>query len=129
MDLWDTSQLAFWAVLSSGTIALAVGVTSARKPYSRRDYIFTGISFAGIAMPTFWFGLLTIQYLSYELQKLVGSTEPIFFSIPNPVGSGVVDYFRELALPIFVLSVQLIAGWSRYQRSSMLEELGSDYIR
>jgi peptide/nickel transport system permease protein len=128
-DLWDTSQLAFWAVLFSGTIALAVGVSSARKPYSRRDYIFTGVSFAGIAMPTFWFGLLTIQYLSYELQKLVGSTEPIFFSIPNPVGSGVVDYFRELALPIFVLSVQLIAGWSRYQRSSMLEELGSDYIR
>jgi peptide/nickel transport system permease protein len=128
-DLWETTQLAFWGVLFSGGIALAVGVYSARKPYSRGDYLFTGLSFAGIAMPTFWFGLLTIQYLSYELQQLVGTTEPIFYSIPNPVGSGVIDYFRELALPILVLSVQLIAGWSRYQRSSMLEELGSDYIR
>jgi len=128
-DLWDTSQLAFWGVLFSGTIAVAIGVTSARKPYSRRDYLFTGLSFAGIAMPTFWFGLLTIQYLSYELQQLFGTTEPIFYSIPNPVGSGVIDYFRGLALPILVLSVQLIAGWSRYQRSSMLEELNSDYIR
>jgi peptide/nickel transport system permease protein len=128
-DLWETSQLAFWGVLFSGGIALAVGVYSARRPYTRGDYLFTGLSFAGIAMPTFWFGLLTIQYLSYELQQLVGSTEPIFYSIPNPVGSGVIDYFRELALPILVLSVQLIAGWSRYQRSSMLEELGADYIR
>ena len=30
---------------------------------------------------------------------------------------------------MLVLSVQLVAGWSRYQRSSMLEELNSDYIR
>jgi peptide/nickel transport system permease protein len=128
-DLWDTSQLAFWGVLFSGTIALAVGVYSASRPYSRGDYLFTGLAFAGIAMPTFWFGLLTIQYLTFELQKVLGTTEPVFFSIPNPVGSGVVDYFRGLALPILVLSVQLVAGWSRYQRSSMLEELNSDYIR
>jgi peptide/nickel transport system permease protein len=128
-DLWETSQLAFWAVLFSGGIALAVGVYSASRPYSRGDYLFTGLAFAGIAMPTFWFGLLTIQYLTFELQQLLGSAEPIFYSIPNPVGSGVVDYFRELALPVLVLSVQLVAGWSRYQRSSMLEELNSDYIR
>jgi peptide/nickel transport system permease protein len=128
-DMWETSQLAFWGVLFSGTIALLVGVYSASKPYSRGDYLFTGLAFAGIAMPTFWFGLLTIQYLTFELQQLVGSTEPIFFSIPNPVDSGAVDYFRELALPVLVLSVQLVAGWSRYQRSSMLEELNSDYIR
>jgi peptide/nickel transport system permease protein len=128
-DLWETSQLAFWGVVFSGSVALAVGVYSASRPYSRGDYLFTGLAFAGIAMPTFWFGLLTIQYFSYELQRLLGTTEPVFYSIPNPVGSGVVDYFRELALPVLVLSVQLVAGWSRYQRSSMLEELNSDYIR
>jgi peptide/nickel transport system permease protein len=128
-DLWETSQLAFWAVLFSGGIALAVGVYSASRPYSRGDYLFTGLAFAGIAMPTFWFGLLTIQYLAFEPQKILGTTEPIFYSIPNPVASGAVDYFRGLALPVLVLSVQLVAGWSRYQRSSMLEELNSDYIR
>ena len=128
-DLWETSQLAFWGVLFSGTVALGVGVYSASKPYSRGDYLFTGLAFAGIAMPTFWFGLLTIQYLVFELQNLFGTTEPIFYSIPNPVASGPVEYFRELALPVLVLSVQLVAGWSRYQRSSMLEELNSDYIR
>ncbi len=128
-DLWDSAQLAFWGVLFSGGIAIAVGVYSASRPYSPGDYLFSGLSFAGIAMPTFWFGLITINYLTYELQQLLGASQPIFYSIPNPAGSGVVDYFRELALPVLVLSVQLIAGWSRYQRSAMLEELNRDYIR
>jgi ABC-type dipeptide/oligopeptide/nickel transport system permease component len=127
--LWDTSQLAFWGLLFSGTIALAVGVYSANKPYSPGDYLFSGLAFAGIAMPTFWFGLLCIQFFTYDLQKWLGASNPIFYSIPNPLGGGPVDYLRELALPVLVLSVQLIAGWSRYQRSSMLEELNSDYIR
>lgn len=127
--LWDTSQLAFAGVLFSAVIALLVGVYSASRPYSPGDYLFTGMAFAGIAMPTFWFGLLTINYLVFELQQWVGG-DVIFRSIPFAEGpSNIVEYFQELALPALVLSVQLIAGWSRYQRSSMLEELNSDYIR
>jgi peptide/nickel transport system permease protein len=126
--LWESTQLAFWGVLFSAGIAVAVAVYSASRPYSRGDYFFTGLAFAGIAMPTFWFGYLTIQYLTYELQNLLGSSEPIFFSIPDPSGHGIVHYFRELALPVLVLSVGLIAGWSRYQRSAMLDELNQDYI-
>ncbi len=129
-DLWDTSQLAFWAVLFSGGIAVAVGVYSASKPYSPADYTFTGLAFAGVAMPTFWFGLLMIQYFTYELQQWTGSADVLFRSIPFAEGpQSPLQYFQELALPVFVLSIQLVAGWSRYQRSSMLEELNSDYIR
>ncbi len=129
-DLWDTSQLAFWAVLFSGGIAVAVGVYSASKPYSPADYTFTGLAFAGVAMPTFWFGLLMIQYFTYELQQWTGSADVLFRSIPFAEGPQTpLQYFQELALPVFVLSIQLVAGWSRYQRSSMLEELNSDYIR
>lgn len=128
--LWDTSQLAFWAVVFSAGIAVAVGVYSASKPYSVGDYTFTGLAFAGVAMPTFWLGLLMIQYFSYELQQWTGSADVLFRSIPFAEGpQNGLEYFQELALPVFVLSVQLVAGWSRYQRSSMLEELNSDYIR
>lgn len=128
--LWDTSQLAFWAVLLSGGIAVTIGVYSASKPYSPGDYAFTGLAFAGLALPTFWLGLLMIQYFTYELQQWTGATDVIFRSIPFAEGpQNATQYFQELALPVFVLSVQLIAGWSRYQRSSMLEELNSDYIR
>jgi peptide/nickel transport system permease protein len=127
--LWSTAQLAFFGVVFSAGVAVAVGVYSARKAYRPADYLLTGLAFAGIAMPTFWFALLAINYLTFELQQLVGASEPIFFSIPDPTGSGIVDYFRELALPVLVLSVQLVAGWSRYQRSAMLGELESDYVR
>jgi len=128
-SLWETSQLAFWGVLVSVVLAVAIGSYSARKPYSKADGMFTGFAFAGLSMPTFWFGLLTIHYLAAELQQLLGTTEPIFYSIPNPIGGGPVEYARELTLPVLVLSVQLVAGWSRYQRSSMLDELHNDYIR
>jgi peptide/nickel transport system permease protein len=127
--LWETVQLAFWGVLFSALVAIAVGVFSANKPYSARDYVFTGLAFAGLAMPTFWFGLLTIQFLAYELQQLFDWQQPLFYSAPIDTGGGPVEYFRHLALPVLTLSVQLIAGWSRYQRSSMLEVMGTDYIR
>ncbi len=128
-DLWESSQLAFWGVLVSVGLAVAIGGYSARKPYSKGDSLFTGLAFAGISMPTFWFGLITIHYLTGGLKDMLGTTEPIFYSIPNPVGSGPLEYARELTLPVLVLSVQLVAGWSRYQRSSMLDELHNDYIR
>ncbi|CAB4896134.1 MAG: ABC transporter permease subunit [Actinobacteria bacterium] len=127
--LGETAQLAFWGVAFSSVVAISVGVYSANKAYSPGDYFFTGLAFAGIAMPTFWFGLICINYLTFHLKELLNTNEVIFFSIPNATGHGAINGFRELALPVLVLSVQLVAGWSRYQRSSMLDELDSDYIR
>lgn len=127
--LAETVPLVFWAVVVSLVAAVLIGVTSARHPGSVRDHTFTVLAFAGIAMPTFWLGLLVIQGLTYELQQLLGLDEPVFYSIPNPVGSGWVDSARELALPVLVLSVQLVAGWSRYQRAALSDELHGDHIR
>ena len=127
--LGETAQIALLGLIVSGGIALVIGVYSASRPYSAGDYLFTGLAFAGIAMPTVWLGLMASQLFTHDLQELVGGSQPVFYNIPNPVGSGFVDYLREMSLPVLVLSVQLIAGWSRYQRSSMLEELNSDYIR
>lgn len=125
----ETVPLACWAVVVSLLAAVLIGVTSARHPGSFRDHAFTVLAFAGIAVPTFWLGLLVIQALTFQLQKSLGLSEPIFYSIPNPVGGGLVDSFRGLALPVFVLSVQLVAGWSRYQRTALIDELHGDHIR
>ena len=40
-----------------------------------------------------------------------------------------MDYLRHLALPVLTLTVQSIASWSRFQRTSMLDVLSTDYIR
>ncbi len=129
--LWVTTQVAFFGVLVSLVVAVAVGVFSAVKQYSTLDYVFTGLSFAGLAMPIFWFALLLIQFLSYDLQRWLGWDQPVFFSVGlrEPTGGVPFGYLRHIALPVACLSVQLIAGWSRYQRASMLEAMGSEYLR
>ncbi len=56
--LWPSLQLLFWATVTSVIVALALGVYSSVKQYSVGDYVFTGLSYLGIAMPDFWFALI-----------------------------------------------------------------------
>ncbi|MDQ1444650.1 MAG: peptide/nickel transport system permease protein, partial [Acidimicrobiaceae bacterium] len=95
------------------------------------DYTFTGLSFLGLSMPVFWFALMAIQFLIYEPTVLFHLKQPIFLSVGlhSANDHSLVDYLRHLTLPVLTLSVQLVAGWSRYQRSSMLDVMSSDYIR
>ena len=128
--LWNTTQLIIWGILFSATIAIAVGVYSAYRQYSALDYTFTGLSFIGLSMPVFWFALMAIQFLVAEPKNLFNLDQPIFYSVgKNSATPQPFDYPRHLFLPVLTLSVQLVAGWSRYQRSSMLDVMSADYIR
>jgi peptide/nickel transport system permease protein len=128
--LYNTTQLIFAAVLLSAFVAVTVGVYTAWRQYSKLDYTLTGLSFLGISAPPAFLGLLFIHYGSFELGKLLGGSQPLFFSVgmssPTPQA---FDYPRHMFLPMMVLSVQLIAGWSRYQRAAMLDVKNADYIR
>jgi peptide/nickel transport system permease protein len=129
--LWNTLQLIVWGVLISALLAVGIGVYSAVRQYSALDYTFTGLSFIGLSMPPFWFGLIAIQLASYELKQFLHLHNPIFFSIGlhSAPGAGFGDYLRHLALPVATLTIQIVAEWSRYQRSSMLDVMSSDYVR
>lgn len=129
--LWNTVQLIVWGLVLSAMIAIAVGLFSAVRQYSALDYTFTTLSFVGLSMPAFWFALMAIEFLAYKPKTLFHLDRPLFYSvgIRSAVGGGLGDYLRHLALPVMTLSVQLVAGWSRYERSSMLDVLGADYIR
>lgn len=126
----NTIQLIVWGVVVSAVLAMAIGVFSAVRQYTVWDHAFTALSFAALAMPPFWFGLMAINFLVYRLREVGGWDEPLFYSIGlDSEGGGVLGYFRHLALPVAMLSVQFIASWSRYQRSTMLDVMSSDYIR
>ena len=133
--LGNTVQLIFWGVLVSAVLAVLIGVYSAVRQYSVLDYVFTGTSFAGLSMPAFWFGLIAIDFISFRLQHHLGMHSPPLYSIGlhGAHGGGfpgaVFDYARHLALPVATLAVQIVASWSRYERSSMLDVMSSDYIR
>src|SRR5262245_56338482 len=116
-----TVQLIFWGILIALIISISVGVFSAVRQYSAGDYIFTGLAYLGIAMPVFWFALMANQFLSiWPKQHFNLSESPVYFVGLHSTGqSGInLDYFRHLALPVFALTVQIIAVWSRFQRAS-----------
>jgi peptide/nickel transport system permease protein len=129
---WNTLQLIFWGVLLAATIAMSVGVYSAVKQYSLGDYVFTGLSYLGIAMPPFFFGLLAIAYLAAWPQRVFDLDRPPleFVNLHQPGMSGFNwDYVKHLVLPVLTLTVQIIASWTRFQRASTLDVLSSDYVR
>lgn len=129
--LSNTLQLIFWGILISAIIAISIGVFSAVRQYSIPDYIFTGLSFVGLAMPPFWFGLIAIQFLAVYPREWFDLSEiPLrFVGLPNLSDVGAATYARHLVLPVLTLTVQIIASWSRYQRASMLDALSADYVR
>lgn len=129
---WNTFQLVAWGVLLSALIAIAIGVYSALRQYSVLDYTFTGLSFVGLAMPPFFFGILAIQFFVADPKDWFGLDEPLLYSVGlHSAGeSGFnLDYLRHLALPVLTLCVAIIASWSRYQRAAMLDVMSADYIR
>lgn len=131
--LKNTVKLMVLGVVLSFVLAVAVGVYSASRPYTALDYTFTGFSFLGIAMPIFWFGLMLQLFLGLYLQRWLGLDEPIFFTggmhRAGDPSFHVVDFLRHATLPTLALMVQLVAGWGRYERASMFEVMGADYMR
>jgi peptide/nickel transport system permease protein len=122
-------------------IALPIGIISAVRQYSRLDYAVTTFSFFGISMPVFWFGLLTIILFGVKFQEWglpffptgdVFTTRVISGSIQDMLSIqpySLADRIIHLVLPVSVLTLLYLAGWSRFMRSSMLEVLRQDYVR
>ncbi|HMR97680.1 MAG TPA: ABC transporter permease [Anaerolineales bacterium] len=134
-----TIQLIGLQSLLSILIGIPLGVYSAIRQYSRFDYIFTSLAFMGSAMPTFFFGILLILAFSIIPKDAgwmylpAGLSESIRdYSIPiiGAVEAGSLkDRFLHLVLPLSVLTMVNIAGWSRFVRASMLEVMRQDYVR
>lgn len=118
-----TIELMASAFIFAAIIAFLLGLYSALRPYTVLDQAGTGLSFLGLAMPVFWFGLILQLLFSVKLGWL-----PV--SGTQTVGeSGLVDHLKHLVLPGLVLSFRYVAGWSRYLRSSLLSVLQADYVR
>ena len=130
--LWYTVQLIFWGILVSAFFSILLGVYSAVKQYSVGDYVFTGLSYLGLALPPFVFGILAIQIFAVGPTEWFNLNEPIFYFVGLHEGGGKgfnVDYAQHLVLPVMTLTVQIIAEWSRFQRAAMLDVMGADYVR
>ena len=135
-ELWramkNTLQLVLVTQLLVVIFAVLIGVYSADRQYSFFDYTMTSFSFLGLATPVFWLALMA-QVVVVQIYERTGHRLfPIAnLSDVNP-GSGIdfwIDRAHHLVLPVLVLMVAGIAGYSRYMRAAMLEVVNSDYVR
>jgi peptide/nickel transport system permease protein len=118
-----TLELMGASFLLAALLALPLGLAGALRPGSAVDGVGTAISFAGIAMPVFWLGLILQMTFGVHLGWLpVSGTETVG-------ASSLGDHLEHLLLPAVVLAFRNVASWSRYLRPSLREVLGADYIR
>ena len=101
-------------------LAVPLGVLQAVRRNKPDDYTLTGLTFVFYSMPTFWLGLLLIILFSATLNWFP----------PEPQASlGMFQQRNALVLPVATLTLVTLALFSRYMRSSMLENLVQDYVR
>jgi peptide/nickel transport system permease protein len=126
-----TLELMLTSFVVSVAIGIAAGIISAVYRYSVVDYSITTLAFFGQSMPVFWFALM--MQLAFAVH---GIPLPFGYQIQLPsAGISTSDTFdlgdrlAHLVLPTIVLSLLSLALYSRFMRSSLLEVLGTDYIR
>jgi peptide/nickel transport system permease protein len=110
-------------------ITIPLGIISAVKKGSWFDNLVTILSFAGMATPSFWLGLMLMLLFSVKLGWLpaVGMYDSLI--IDQGLGMRVVDLVRHMILPLATMTLLSLAGITRYQRAAMLEVLNQDFIR
>jgi peptide/nickel transport system permease protein len=102
---------------------IPLGLYQAVHRYTVTDYVLTGVSFLGYATPTFFFGLLLVSWFSVDTNIF-----PPFAPQGTTVGQILADP-RALVMPVIAYAFLLYALWSRYMRSSVMDNLVQDYVR
>jgi peptide/nickel transport system permease protein len=123
MDLPKSAYLSGLALFFTIVIAIPLGIYQAVRRNKPDDYALTGFSFVGYSMPTFWLGLLLIALFSVYLKWLPPSAPQ------TPTVGGSLTDPKAMILPVMTLTIVGVASFSRYMRSSAIENLAQDYIR
>jgi len=110
----NTLAIIPWALLLAMSVGIPLGVIAALNRGNVIDRIAGGVAVLGIAMPSFWLGILLIFVFSVELGWL-----------PSGRMGGPAYY----VLPVITLGAFLVAGFMRLVRSSMLEVMDSEFVK
>jgi peptide/nickel transport system permease protein len=126
--IWNTLLLNLVAMLIIFSLAIPLGIFSAKRQYSILDNLGTFGAYLGISIPSFWLAYLlilgTVKLFGYPVLGMRSFVTENF--TPAEV---VLDRLWHLMLPSIILAIGGIAALSRYTRSSMLEVIRQDYVR
>jgi ABC-type dipeptide/oligopeptide/nickel transport system permease component len=118
----QTIRLAVASLGLSILIGFPMGIYAAVRQNSRLDALVTGFSSVGLAVPSFWLGILLILLFSVRYHWLP----------PSGVGDpdqGPVYNLRYLVMPVATIAASNLAVFARFVRSAMIDALAADYVR
>lgn len=123
LDLPKTALMVGVAYALALLIAIPVGLAQALRRNKPVDHAFTVFSFVGYSMPIFWLGMLLIVLFAVQ-SHLLPSEGPQGASV-----GAVLHDPRALVLPVATLTIVTVAQFSRFMRTSAIDNLLQDYIR
>lgn len=136
-ELWSRVGVSLRLFLIGTTVGIVagvlLGVVGAIRHYRPSDYAGTLFSFLILSTPVFLLGIL-LQYLAIRLNDASGTTL-LYFTGETTAGfqgsaaAALLDRLQHLVLPTLAIALTQVALYSRYQRSAMLDVLGSDFLR
>jgi ABC-type dipeptide/oligopeptide/nickel transport system permease component len=136
-SLWITVRLVLVAEVLAIIVGSIVGVLTAVKRYSWFDYIITAFSFLMFALPLFCLAVIlkiggiqfnnVLQANGFNRWLVTSGYPPGGFT--GSFGNQVYQYIGVYLLPTLCLMAISFAVYARYQRSSMLDVMSSDYVR
>ncbi len=114
-------QLILLSSLFAALVGILIGIYSAIRQYTKADYTFTFLSFIGISIPNFWLGVMLILVFSVKLGLF-----KTYYDTTLPLLS--LDNLKALVLPVMTLGTGMLAGYVRYTRSAMLDNLRKAFV-
>jgi peptide/nickel transport system permease protein len=117
-----TLALAGAAILIATLVTVPLGIASGIRPHSWIDNLATAFSLMGIAMPSFWLGLMLILLFAVNWRVLPASGY-------TPLSEDFAEGLRRLIMPALTLGVSYAAPLTRFLRTGLLDVMSADYIR
>jgi len=121
-----TVPLALLAMAFTTVLALAAGLYAASRHNRAGDLGVMALSQLGIAVPSFWFGILLVMLFAVKLPWFPAGGFPGW---TQDEGGGFWDALQALVLPAVALAVVQAAILARFTRSAVLDVLREDFVR
>ncbi len=117
-----TALLAIYSLMLAVVIAVPSGVLAATRPNSVLDRLLMMLSISGVAIPSFFFGILLILLFAVNLGWLPAG------GYVN-IGENPIDHLKHMILPVLALGFSAAGLMARLVRSTMLDVLNQDFVR
>lgn len=119
----NTIKLILPAYLTAYVLAIVLGLLAGSHKNKKLDKLIDGLASIGLALPTFWVGLMFIYFLGYKLRAF-----PIVGMHTIGKEDSMIDFLKHFFMPYLSLILAFLPGNLRYVRSSTITQYSEDYV-